>query len=467
MRNPAEEYALARRLPIPELVKVMQGQSDAVSLAVAHSALKEKTDAQKAQQGIAASQVAMMPKVKDKDIEEAMGIGSLNMPVVKANGGLFVEDFGAYLSNQDEEETEEEKKRRLALMADKFPEQAKEILRVGSPNIFERGAKVFGFDVAKARGYDQRLKNLGYTEEQIADMPPEMKRYIIERRDMPAEKLKPEIKTTLPGQAPGQAPGQTPGQQPSGNQSGAPSGDLAQRGGLRSLGMVKDILGQKAPEFDLKKATEELGASLPDTATSKIEEMIARREKSLEGRREENKGMALLEAGLAGLAAGDVRKGMMYGLRAYKEGMNDIRKGEEFIESAKIDMAKATDARQRGLADLAIKLQANAEDKFAKGQQLGLTGANIVAQVETAGIRGAGRTADTTASPSEQKAAGELAKEQLQPLVMSGELQPGSPEYLKELERLKREILLQSGKNYTPISTGAVSSDGPLATYSR
>lgn len=454
MRNPAEEYALARRLPIPELVKVMQGQSDAVSLAVAHSALKEKTDAQKAQQGIAASQVAMMPKVKDKDIEEAMGIGSLNMPVVRAQSGLFVEDFGAF-----PEEDEEERKRRAALMADKFPEQAKEILRVGSPNIFERGAKVFGFDVAKARGYDQRLKNLGYTEEQIAEMPPEMKRYIIERRDMPAEKLKPEIKTTLPGQA--------PGQQPSGDQSGAPSKNLVQRGGLRSLGMVKDILEQKAPEFDLKKATEELGASLPDTATSKIEEMIARREKSLEGRREENKGMALLEAGLAGLAAGDVRKGMMYGLRAYKEGMNDIRRGEEFIESAKIDMAKAADARQRGLADLAIKLQANAEDKFAKGQQLGLTGANIVAQVETAGIRGAGRTADTTASPSEQKAAGELAKEQLQPLVMSGELQPGSPEYLKELERLKREILLQSGKNYTPISTGAVSSDGPLATYSR
>lgn len=454
MRNPAEEYALARRLPIPELVKVMQGQSDAVSLAVAHSALKEKTDAQKAQQGIAASQVAMMPKVKDKDIEEAMGIGSLNMPVVRAQSGLFIEDFGAF-----PEEDEEERKRRAALMADKFPEQAKEILRVGSPNIFERGAKVFGFDVSKARGYDQRLKNLGYTEEQIAEMPPEMKRYIIERRDMPAEKLKPEIKTTLPGQA--------PGQQPSGDQSGAPSKNLVQRGGLRSLGMVKDILEQKAPEFDLKKATEELGASLPDTATSKIEEMIARREKSLEGRREENKGMALLEAGLAGLAAGDVRKGMMYGLRAYKEGMNDIRRGEEFIESAKIDMAKAADARQRGLADLAIKLQANAEDKFAKGQQLGLTGANIVAQVETAGIRGAGRTADTTASPSEQKAAGELAKEQLQPLVMSGELQPGSPEYLKELERLKREILLQSGKNYTPISTGAVSSDGPLATYSR
>lgn len=251
MRNPAEEYALARRLPIPELVKVMQGQSDAVSLAVAHSALKEKTDAQKAQQGIAASQVAMAPKVKDKDIEEAMGIGSLNAPVVRAQRGLFVEDFGAYLSNQDEEETEEEKKRRLALMADKFPEQAKEILRVGSPNIFERGAKVFGFDVAKARGYDQRLKNLGYTEEQIADMPSEMKRYIIERRDMPAEKLKQEIKTTLPGQAPGQAPGQIPGEQ-----SGAPSRTPAQGSGLRSLGMVKDILGQKEPEFDLKKAME-------------------------------------------------------------------------------------------------------------------------------------------------------------------------------------------------------------------
>lgn len=71
MRSPEQQYALAKTLPIPELAKVMQGQSDVVDMWVAESALRQKVQAQKAQQGMQAMQVAQGPKVAEKDLAEA------------------------------------------------------------------------------------------------------------------------------------------------------------------------------------------------------------------------------------------------------------------------------------------------------------------------------------------------------------------------------------------------------------
>ena len=453
MRNPAEEYDLARRLPIPELVKVMQGQSDAVSLAVAHAALKEKTDAQKAQQGIAASQFAMAPKVKEKDIQEAMGIGSLP---IRAQAGLFVDPYGGF---ETSEETEEERRRREEQeeLRKRFPEQFKELEKY-RPNLLQRTIGFSGQETLVPR-----LKALGYTDQQIEEMPIEQKRFVVERSGItgtaPIEPKK-EIKVTRPGEAAPSAPAAP---------AAAPAAASAARQGIGSIKMVEDILKKEAPAFDMKKAVTNLGEQLPDTASGKIEEMIKRREESLKGKREENKGMALLEAGLAGLAAGDVKKGLMYGLRAYKEGLNDIRKGEDFIESARIDMAKSKDARDRGLMDLAIKLQGNAEDKFIKGKQLELQGADIVSKSEyyaTAGQRKE-KEPSTTTKASEREAVRKEAEELLKGEVFSGRLQPNSPEYFAALERLKQQIFAREGKIYTPISVGGVSSDGPVATYTR
>ena len=453
MRNPAEEYDLARRLPIPELVKVMQGQSDAVSLAVAHAALKEKTDAQKAQQGIAASQFAMAPKVKEKDIQEAMGIGSLP---IRAQAGLFVDPYGGF---ETSEETEEERRRREEQeeLRKRFPEQFKELEKY-RPNLLQRTIGFSGQETLVPR-----LKALGYTDQQIEEMPVEQKRFVVERSGItgtaPIEPKK-EIKVTRPGEAAPSAPAAP---------AAAPAAASAARQGIGSIKMVEDILKKEAPAFDMKKAVTNLGEQLPDTASGKIEEMIKRREESLKGKREENKGMALLEAGLAGLAAGDVKKGLMYGLRAYKEGLNDIRKGEDFIESARIDMAKSKDARDRGLMDLAIKLQGNAEDKFIKGKQLELQGADIVSKSEyyaTAGQRKE-KEPSTTTKASEREAVRKEAEELLKGEVFSGRLQPNSPEYFAALERLKQQIFAREGKIYTPISVGGVSSDGPVATYTR
>ena len=343
-----------------------------------------------------------------------------------------------------DDETEEEKRRREEQeeLRKRFPEQFKELEKY-RPNLLQR---MIGFSGQET--LIPRLKALGYTDQQIEEMPVEQKRFVVERSGIagtaPIEPKK-EIKVTRPGEAAPSAPAAP---------AAAPAAASAARQGIGSIKMVEDILKKEAPAFDMKKAITDLGEQLPDTASKKIEEMIKRREESLKGKAEENKGMALLEAGLAGLAAGDVKKGLMYGLRAYKEGLNDIRKAEDFIESARIDMAKAKDARDQGLFNLASKLKADADDKLFKGQQLAMQGADVVSKSEYyAGItqqRGS-KSPDTTPSPSEQKAAEDLAKEKLRARIVGGTLQPDSPEYFVELERLKQQILAQSGKSYLPI----------------
>ena len=101
MRSPEQQFALAKTLPIPELAKVMQGKSDVVDMAIAQMVLREKTRAQKMQQGFAAQQMAQQPKVAERDLMEA-GIAStpvdLDMGVPGMAGGGIVAFAGGGVS---------------------------------------------------------------------------------------------------------------------------------------------------------------------------------------------------------------------------------------------------------------------------------------------------------------------------------------------------------------------------------
>lgn len=85
MANPIQEYQTARSMPIPALIAVLNGQSDMVSLGVAHAALKEKMEAEVAKKGANAMQMAQAPKVVQKDMQMAQGLAStpadLNVPM--------------------------------------------------------------------------------------------------------------------------------------------------------------------------------------------------------------------------------------------------------------------------------------------------------------------------------------------------------------------------------------------------
>jgi hypothetical protein len=71
MRSPEQQFAMAKGLPIPELAKVLQGQSDIVDMSIAEMVLRQKMQAQKAQQGMAAQPLAQAPKVVEQDLMQA------------------------------------------------------------------------------------------------------------------------------------------------------------------------------------------------------------------------------------------------------------------------------------------------------------------------------------------------------------------------------------------------------------
>jgi hypothetical protein len=88
MRNPVQEYNIARSMPIQALAAVLQGKSDMVSLGVAHAALKEKMEAEVAKKGASAMQMAQAPKVLDKDLAMAQGLGASPADVDVPMGGI-------------------------------------------------------------------------------------------------------------------------------------------------------------------------------------------------------------------------------------------------------------------------------------------------------------------------------------------------------------------------------------------
>jgi hypothetical protein len=88
MRNPVQEYNIARSMPIQALAAVLQGKSDMVSLGVAHAALKEKMEAEVAKKGASAMQMAQAPKIKDKDLAMAQGLGASPADIDVPMGGI-------------------------------------------------------------------------------------------------------------------------------------------------------------------------------------------------------------------------------------------------------------------------------------------------------------------------------------------------------------------------------------------
>lgn len=80
MRSPEQQFNTAKALPISELAKVLQGQSDIVDMSIAEMVLRQKMQAQKAQQGAAALPLANAPKVVQQDLSQAQQMMRPQMP---------------------------------------------------------------------------------------------------------------------------------------------------------------------------------------------------------------------------------------------------------------------------------------------------------------------------------------------------------------------------------------------------
>jgi hypothetical protein len=89
--SPEAQFQLALKMPMPQLIAIMQGQPSPISQAVAMSALQQRREMQTAMQGQQAAQQMRVPSVKDREIMKAradqmsqlpenVGIGPLPAP---------------------------------------------------------------------------------------------------------------------------------------------------------------------------------------------------------------------------------------------------------------------------------------------------------------------------------------------------------------------------------------------------
>lgn len=103
IRSPEQQFAFAKRLPISELAKVLQGQSDVVDMSIAQMVLREKTREEKIKQGAQAQPEAQQPPVVERDLMAA-GVAALpaDVDVGLAGGGIvaFAGPDGSFVQGE-------------------------------------------------------------------------------------------------------------------------------------------------------------------------------------------------------------------------------------------------------------------------------------------------------------------------------------------------------------------------------
>jgi hypothetical protein len=298
-----------------------------------------------------------------------------------------------------------------------------------------------------------QLGQLGYSRAEIDQMDPGMQRMIVARAQIPEDS--PAAPAPVVAAAPPAA---------------APSIDetlLQERTTPRGSGsdsrIMQMISGGSAPiaSSDRAAGIKELGEMLPDTATPLMQKIIDEQRAGMAGRRESNLNMALIQAGLGMMASPatsgiqGVAEGGLSGLKAYREGMSEIQKSEQLMQASQLELAKAQDARSRGLFDLQLKMEQNAAQLAHQARVAELQVAQILATLEAARIRSTRSLGDVTPSPSEMKAAEDLADKRIMELVTQGKIKPASPDAAAMKQQFVQQYLIQSGKVYMPMSTSA------------
>jgi hypothetical protein len=242
-----------------------------------------------------------------------------------------------------------------------------------------------------------------------------------------------------------------------------------------------------------------------------LEKEIGKREKDIEGRRASNINEALIQTGLGVMRSKSPRflsalgEGGTEGLAAYRQGLKDIREGEKDILQSKIAFANSQTLYDQGKFADSEKAEDKAYQKYERGiarlstenamiaraQTQSIQAAQLAQQAEvaknTAAINQAkveleqkklpyeldvlreqaryfsrmpqphvgGRGIDTTPSPAEIKTAQEIARNAISNDVIDGPLKGKvkllSPEFNRLVEQRTAELLLQSGKIYTPM----------------
>jgi hypothetical protein len=123
------------------------------------------------------------------------------------------------------------------------------------------------------------------------------------------------------------------------------------------------VVEYKKPEQTMLQMShptdEEMGRKPKQGEFDKLAELLAKREESIAADRAENRGMAILQAGLGMLggtspyAMANIGQGAMQGTQAYAQGQKGIREQERDIMSGQLGLAKYKSAAENALADRA------------------------------------------------------------------------------------------------------------------
>jgi len=159
-------------------------------------------------------------------------------------------------------------------------------------------------------------------------------------------------------------------------------------------GAIRDIesyrpLSDEATEAARKRGVERFSSENP-FRQSEMEGRIAAKERAIEGERESNANMALMEAGLGMMGSRSpygmqsIAEGGLRGLSSFKSGKQDIKKSEAYLDQAKDSYARAQelyDQQKYAAGDRAV---ARADQQNAQG--LVLANARITAGTAGRGI---------------------------------------------------------------------------------
>jgi hypothetical protein len=409
MLNPVQEYAKARSMPIPALVAVLQGQSDMVSLGVAHAALKEKTEAEIAKKGADAASMAQAPKVIDRDMAMAQGLAAMPSDVDVPMGGIVGQDGqmtdmaagGGIVAFQagGRPLMSTQRPGPGVTFSQAFPNAAPAAAPAtrGFMDYVKgagRGLSRFlpGFSMATATdnlnaGEEEQLEmyrtllGLGYTEEDVRNMPAEMRKQI--------------VNTVKQSQA--QQTQQAPQVQPEGQgQQIQGQGQQIQGQGQQAPGGIAALPTRAAPDTSnlMTRATELLGQSrtieggVPSIQTAiqqeregltaagfdfklmenQVKDLRAEKE-ALKGSKKEAANLRLIEAGL-GILGGEspyafvnIGKGASPALKGLAEDLKGIRKEQRDYDKAIRDAQLAENQIAAGVGAGAMRRRDSAMER--------------------------------------------------------------------------------------------------------
>jgi hypothetical protein len=426
MRNPVQEYNIARSMPIQALAAVLQGKSDMVSLGVAHAALKEKMEAEVAKKGASAMQMAQAPKIKDKDLAMAQGLGAspadIDVPMggivggegtfgTGAAGGGSVVAFqpgGSVYKQPTATPTFGGMMQRQAASAPGFIERGLGALRnmpyagkafrlASSPMAAtaQLGLTSPDLNVGEQEYLDliRKLQSLGYSAETIEAMSPDQRVAAATRGEqLPAGPVDT-----------GGVPTQTLAQMEAA-QAAPTEGAAAPEGGLADIAAAKKERDTASDPFAMLNKAQAVVSSVmgPDVESAKNENPeefmtgimgamkkagvdfgmmkdqmaeLAKEKEEIKGGKKEAANLRLLEAGL-GILGGEspyafvnIGKGATPALKGFAEDIKDIQKQSRIIDKETRELARMQNQMALGTAKFGMESYERKQDRVARAQE--------------------------------------------------------------------------------------------------